>query len=144
MSTSPNPGRARPPTGAGVEELVTVEVAGELLGLPIERARDVFAPSNRTSLPLAPDDVMGILNLRGRVVTALSLRRVLGIGDAGSAQVALGIEQGGEALGPLVDSIGAVMRLDPEQRQPNPAHMDGRWAARPAVSTASTDGCSSS
>ncbi|HYF56021.1 MAG TPA: chemotaxis protein CheW [Salinarimonas sp.] len=130
-----NPATTDKPAGAQAagahNELVTVRVAGELLGVPIGRVHDVFVPNSLTSVPLAPGEIVGLLNLRGRVVTALSLRRLLGVGSApaGSTQTALGIEHVGESDGLLVDSVGEVMKLDPEQRQPNPTHMDRRWAA---------------
>jgi purine-binding chemotaxis protein CheW len=114
-----------------LDEYVTVTVAGDLLGLPINRVHDVFVANTITTVPLASRDVVGLLNLRGRVVTALSLRHLLGVerGKGGREQTALGIEHRGESYGLLVDSVGEVMKLSPTQREPNPVHMDKRWAA---------------
>jgi purine-binding chemotaxis protein CheW len=112
-------------------EYVTVTVDGQLLGLPIDRVHDVFVVSEMTSVPLASAEIAGLLNLRGRVVTAVSLRRRLRLGDAGPAQrrMAVGLEHQGEAYGLLVDAVGEVLKLDPEQLQPNPVHLDPRWAS---------------
>ena len=110
-------------------EFVTVTVAGQLLGLPISRVHDVFVVSEMTTVPLAPGEIAGLLNLRGRVVTAVSLRRRLGLNDIyeGSRRMAVGLENQGEAYGLLVDDVGEVLKLDPDEMQPNPVHMDRGW-----------------
>ncbi len=110
-------------------EFVTVTVAGQLLGLPISRVHDVFVVSEMTTVPLAPGEIAGLLNLRGRVVTAVSLRRRLGLGDSNGAErrMAVGLENHGEAYGLLVDEVGEVLKLDPDEMQPNPVHMDRGW-----------------
>ena len=110
-------------------EFVTVTVAGQLLGLPISRVHDVFVVSEMTTVPLAPGEIAGLLNLRGRVVTAVSLRRRLGLGDTTEVgrRMAVGLENQGEAYGLLVDDVGEVLKLDPDEMQPNPVHMDRGW-----------------
>ncbi len=55
---------------AGITEFVTAMIGGQLFGLPISRVQDVFMPDRLTRVPLASDDVAGVLNLRGRIVTA--------------------------------------------------------------------------
>ena len=54
-------------------EYVTFTAAGQLFGLPIERVQDVFKPSHITRVPLAGPEIAGVLNLRGRIVTAIHL-----------------------------------------------------------------------
>lgn len=110
-------------------EFVTVTVAGQLLGLPINRVHDVFVVSEMTTVPLAPPEIAGLLNLRGRVVTAVSLRRRLGLEDLRDSErrMAVGLENHGEAYGLLVDEVGEVLKLDPDEMQPNPVHMDRGW-----------------
>ena len=110
-------------------EFVTVMVAGQMLGLPIHRVHDVFVVSEMTTVPLAPSEIAGLLNLRGRVVTAVSLRQRLGLSDNNSAsrRMAVGLENQGEAYGLLVDEVGEVLKLDPDEMQPNPVHMSRRW-----------------
>lgn len=111
------------------EEFVTVTVADQIFGLPIDRVHDVFIASALTAVPLAPREIVGLLNLRGRVVTALCLRRRLGLPDRADTQqnMAVGLERQGESYGLLVDGVGEVMKLSPERQEPNPVHMDGRW-----------------
>ena len=115
---------------AGEADYVTVTVDGQWLGLPIERVHDVFVVAEMTPVPLASDEIAGLLNLRGRVVTAVSLRRRLGLREAPARErrMAVGLEHGGEAYGLLVDEVGEVLKLSPGGLQPNPVHMDPRWA----------------
>ena len=63
----------------GVTEYVTAMIGGQLFGLPIARVQDVFMPERMTRVPLASDDVAGVLNLRGRIVTAIDMRARLGL-----------------------------------------------------------------
>ena len=109
---------------------VTVLIAGQLFGLKLERVRDVFVPRGLSRVPLAPPEVAGLLNLRGRIVTAIDLRRRLGLpprGD-GAAPVAVGIEERGELYGLIVDKVGDVLRLAPGTYDANPVNLDARWA----------------
>jgi len=114
---------------ADYDEYVTVTVADQMFGLPIDRVHDVFIPTALTAVPLAPREIMGLLNLRGRVVTAMCMRRRLGLPNRNAAEreMAVGLEHHGESYGLLVDSVGEVMKLAPDTRESNPVHMDRRW-----------------
>ena len=72
-----------------------------------------------TRVPLAPDDIAGIINLRGRIVTAIDMRRRLGLaGDATSAApMAVGIDCDGESYGLVIDSVGEVLKLERGHRR---------------------------
>jgi purine-binding chemotaxis protein CheW len=114
---------------SSASEYVTVVIADQLFGLPIDRVHDVFIASAVTVVPLAPREVIGLLNLRGRVVTAMCLRRRLGLPDAENGrEMAVGLEHYGESYGLLVDQVGEVMKLSSDLCEPNPVHMDPRWA----------------
>lgn len=110
-------------------EFITVSVAHQLLGLPISRVHDVFVVSEMTTVPLSQPEIAGLLNLRGRVVTAVSLRSRLGLVDDGKVErrMAIGLENQGESYGLLVDEVGEVLKLDSDEIQPNPVHMDRQW-----------------
>ena len=109
---------------------VTVETAGQLFGLPLERVRDVFVPRGLSKVPLAPPEVAGLLNLRGRIVTAIDLRRRLGLPPRsdGSAPIAIGLEQRGELYGLIADRAGDVLHLKRSTYETNPVNLDGHWA----------------
>lgn len=112
-------------------EYVTATIDRQLFGLPIARVRDVFVPARLTRVPLSPFEVSGVLNLRGRIVTVIDMRRRLGLPaqpNVGS-YMAIGIERDGEAYGLLVDSVGEVMRISDAIRTENPINLDVRLAA---------------
>ena len=110
-------------------EYVTVMVGDQIFGLPIDRVHDVFIASALTDVPLSPREIVGLLNLRGRVVTAMCLRRRLGLpdGENDGRNMAVGLEHHGESYGLLVDQVGEVMKLSPDTHEANPVHMDPRW-----------------
>src|ERR1700736_717725 len=114
----------------GVTEYVTVMLDGQLFGLPISRVQDVFMPARLTRVPLAPPEIAGVLNLRGRIVTAVDLRLRLGLAPRGDARppMAVGIELKGESYGLLIDSVGEVMKLVNGAREANPVNLDARLA----------------
>jgi purine-binding chemotaxis protein CheW len=109
-----------------VVEYVTATVGGQLFGLPISRVQDVFAPDRLTRVPLAPPEIAGLLNLRGRIVTAIDLRKRFGLdalaGDA--PRMAVGVEWKGESYGLLIDAIGEVLKLQTSDREDNPVNLD--------------------
>jgi purine-binding chemotaxis protein CheW len=111
-----------------VTEYVTVTIGAHLFGLPIFRVQDVFVPDRLTRVPLAPPEVAGILNLRGRVVTAIDMRSRLDLGsrEPGAPVMAIGIELRGESYGLLVDSVGEVMPLRNSACEAKPANLDPR------------------
>lgn len=112
------------------EGFVTVVTGGQLFGLKVLRVRDVFVPRGLSQVPLAPPEVAGLLNLRGRIVTAIDLRRRLGLPPRadGGTPVAVGIEERGELYGLIVDRVGDVVWLKPSSYDTNPANLDQRWA----------------
>jgi purine-binding chemotaxis protein CheW len=114
----------------GVTEYVTVLLDGQLFGLPIARVQDVFMPDRLTRVPLAPPEIAGVLNLRGRIVTAVDLRVRLGMGPRsdGRPPMAVGIELKGESYGLLIDAVGEVMKLANGTREVNPVNLDPRLA----------------
>lgn len=111
-----------------VTEYVTVWIDEQLFGLPIGRVQDVFTPDRLTRVPLAPAEVAGVLNLRGRIVTAIDMRRRLGMhaDDSGRRPMAVGTECNGEAYGLLIDQVGEVLRLADDTLQTNPINLDRR------------------
>jgi purine-binding chemotaxis protein CheW len=111
-------------------EYVTASVGEQLFGLPIARAQDVFVLDRLTRVPLAAPEIAGVLNLRGRIVTAIDLRRRLGVAlnVEERRQMAIGIEHKGESYGLLIDAIGEVMKLPSSEREDNPINLEPRLA----------------
>ena len=110
------------------QDFVTVFVGETMFGLAIDRVHDVFVPAGITPVPLSPPEIVGLLNLRGRVVTAICLRRRLGLpASEGSARMAIGLEQAGETFALVVDGVGEVLKLGAETHEPVPINLDARW-----------------
>ena len=137
MSFAPNAMQDTIPGGADMAgghddtiEYVTVMIGGQLFGLPINRVQDVFLADRLTNVPLAQREVAGVLNLRGRIVTAVDMRRRLGLPpvEAKGAAMAVGTELRGESFGLIIDQVGEVMKLPNTSREANPANLDVRWA----------------
>ena len=115
---------------SNLKEFVTAMIGGQLFGLPIQRVQDVFIPERLTRVPLAPPEIAGVLNLRGRIVTLIDMRGRFGLDQrsGGAALMAIGVEVGGESYGLLIDSVGEVLKLDDSTREPNPINLDPRLA----------------
>ncbi len=114
----------------GEAEFVTVTIGEQLFGMPIGRVHDVFAADRVTRVPLARAEIAGILNLRGRIVTMIDMRKFLDLpAQAENAnQMAVGIEFRGESYGLLIDEVGEVLKLPVAQQEPVPVNLDPRWA----------------
>lgn len=115
---------------ANITEYVTTMIGGQLFGLPISRVQDVFMPERLTRVPLSSTEVAGVLNLRGRIVTAINMRARLGLPkrDDGAQSMAVGVDLRGESYGLLIDSIGEVLKLQNDGCEVNPVNMDPRMA----------------
>lgn len=110
------------------EVFLTLTVAGQLCGVPVLAVRDVLGAQAITRIPLAPREVAGSLNLRGRIVTAIDLRRRLGLPPReGSGAMSVVVERDGELYSLLADAVGEVLPLPPGDRAANPPTLDPMW-----------------
>ena len=106
----------------------TIKVRSQTVGLPVDCVKTIFYVDNLTKVPLAPREVAGLVNLRGRIVTALHLGRCLWLDDGveeGNG-LAVGIEQNGEEYALFVDATDDVVVADEADRISCPAHVDPR------------------
>jgi purine-binding chemotaxis protein CheW len=119
-------------TLAGHEEgsYFTVFVSGEIFGLPVENTHTIFRIASVTSVPLSSGDIAGLVNLRGKIVTAVSLRtRLLMAADANIQNaLAIGIEYKGENFALIVDQVGDVLSLGKSAQIPVPSHFNPQRA----------------
>jgi purine-binding chemotaxis protein CheW len=102
-------------------DYVTFTIGGQLFGLPISRVEDVFKPEAITRVPLSKREIAGVLNLRGRIVTAINMRTRLGLepSEKAGSEMAVGVSWKNEAYGLLIDGVGEVMRLRPSSPTPS-------------------------
>ncbi|WP_425403778.1 chemotaxis protein CheW [Hwanghaeella sp.] len=107
------------------EQLVTMMVDDQLFGIPILKVQDIVEPSQITPVPCAPSAIAGVLNLRGRIVTVIDLRELLGAKeDEARRQMSVTIEHKGDLYTLLVDSIGDVRSLPKRDFDKPPATLD--------------------
>lgn len=128
MTLSTKQPAAESPT-ADSSEFLTVEVAGQMFGIPVLQVSDVLGPQRITRVPLAPPQVAGSLNLRGRIVTAIDVRARLGLppGEPGAPKISVVVDVGGELYSLLVDNVGEVLALPPDDFERNPPTLDPAW-----------------
>jgi len=94
------------------EQLVTMVIEDQMFGVPILQVPDIVETRLITPVPLAPSAIAGVMNLRGRIVTVINLRRCLGVKaqDGDNRGMGITVEYMGDLYTLLVDSIGDVRR----------------------------------
>ncbi len=108
---------------------VTLTLAGQLCGVAVSAVRDVLRLQPVAPVPLAPPEIAGNLNLRGRIVTAIDLRCRLRLPvAAGLHPMALVTENEGELYALLVDHVSEVLTPDPDCFEANPSTLPVLWA----------------
>ncbi len=124
-----------------MEQFATFYLNDTLLGLPILTVREITPHIEMTEVPLAPDFIRGLVNLRGQVVTIMDLGAKLGLGmrrisentrliiiktnsELSDPALELGIKTSDDPVGLLIDRIGDVVSAEEEEIEPPPANMD--------------------
>jgi purine-binding chemotaxis protein CheW len=109
-------------------DYVTMSIGDQMFGIPVLTVQDVLGPQNIARVPLAPPEVAGSLNLRGRIVTAIDVRPRLGLPtrEGGKAAMSVVVEHDGELYSLLVDSVGEVLSLNSRDYQRNPPTLNPR------------------
>jgi len=109
----------------------TVIAGGETFGLPITAIQTIFRIEDITPVPLCPYEIIGLTNLRGQIVTVLSLRRRLRMADDPNHHdlLAIAIEHRNESFALVIDEVGDVITLDPQSRIVVPPHLNPASAA---------------
>ncbi len=121
-------------TPTGPTELVTMRSGETVFGIPVLRVRDVLDAPTIFAVPLAPPEIVGSINLRGRIVTAIDLRTRLDQRPRETDRCMCVIVErqcdgASEPYALLVDEIGEVMTLAPSAYEPNPTTLSPEWAA---------------
>ena len=109
---------------------VILTLADQLCGVPVLAMRDVLADQSIARIPLAPREVAGNLNLRGRIVTAIDLRERLRLPPrpGGAPFMSIVTEQGSELYALLVDQVSEVLTLQRSAMEANPPTLPRIWA----------------
>lgn len=108
-------------------QLVTFTLGDHTFGVEVAAVQEVMRGLARTRVPLAPRTLAGLINLRGQVLTAVELREVfrLPARDSDDEAMMVLIHHEGEPIAFMVDSIGAVVTVSPDQFEGPPETLDG-------------------
>lgn len=114
---------------ASSEGLVSIRVGKQGFGVPVLRVQDVIAQTVINRVPLGPPEIAGSLNLRGRIVTAVDMRRRLGIEprQPDESFMSVIVERNGELYALLVDDVGDVLWLPQSSHEPSPVTLSEHW-----------------
>ncbi len=116
--------------GGNLEDFVTFFIGDQMFGIPVLRVQDILTPDQIAPIPLAPKEVVGSINLRGRIVTVIDVRTRLGLppreGER-TGNMGVTVEQNNDLYTLLVDKIGDVIGLSRDSYEKNPGTLDPLW-----------------
>jgi purine-binding chemotaxis protein CheW len=108
-------------------QFCTFLLDGQSFGIDVREVQEVIRHPEMTRVPLSPPVVRGLINLRGQIVTALDLRRRLGLPDRPDEHLPVNVivstDDGAVSL--LVDEIGDVLRVPEDAFEPPPPTLVG-------------------
>lgn len=112
------------------EQYLTLRICNVMFGIPVTKVRDIFDQQKITFVPLAAPEILGEINLRGRIGTAIDMRRRLSFPkskDEYPATMNIAVELHNELYSLVVDSVGEVMTLLNKDLEPLPVTLDQEW-----------------
>jgi purine-binding chemotaxis protein CheW len=112
---------------SGTVELATFYVGDALCGMDILKVQEINKLMDMTKVPQAPEYVMGILNLRGQIVTIIDLGKKLGLTsvEVNESSRNIIVNSDNEYIGLLVTRIGDVVEAEWEKVERPPANIGG-------------------
>lgn len=109
------------------ERFIRFSLGEEEYAMPLLRVREVIAMPDITPIPQTPPYFLGIMNLRGQVITIIDLRTKLSIKPSNGAEVAVIIcDLGSICIGVVVDSINAVLTPKAGEISDRPSMQGGK------------------
>ncbi len=110
------------------KDYLIVSIADQRFGIPVLQVQDVLRQQKVTRIPLASREVSGSLNLRGRIVTAIDVRRRLGLPDGEkTGTMSVVVEHNHELFSLIIDKVGDVISLEDSDFEKNPGTLDASW-----------------
>lgn len=119
----------QPSYSMGQQEFVIMEIGGQLFGVSVMAVQDVLRKQRIARVPLAPEIVAGSLNLRGRIVTAIDMRKRLMMEPFEDYEKAMHVvvPYREEYFSLVVDRVGEVMSLPMEKFEKVPSNLQAHW-----------------
>lgn len=114
---------------ADMKQFVTMEIDGQLFGIPVITVQDILRDQSITNIPLSKKEIRGAINLRGRIVTVIDMRTRLGLKefDITNNSKHVVIDYKDEQYSFLVDEVGEVLSLSLNDFENNPANLPSNW-----------------
>jgi len=111
------------------KEFLTVIIGGQMFGIPVLQVQDVLGEKETTRIPLAPPEISGAMNLRGRIVTAIDMRYKLSMPpkDEGATSMYIVVEYENELYSFIVDKVGDVLSLPDSKFEKTLSTIDASW-----------------
>lgn len=111
----------------GILQLVTFHLGGEEFAMDILKVQEINRMVNITQVPKTPFYVEGVINLRGKVIPVIDLRKRFGLEECEKTQNSriIVIEVAGNTVGLIVDSVSEVLRLPSKTVEPPPPLVTG-------------------
>lgn len=108
--------------GGATEDFVTMLIGSQWFGIPVLGVQEVLGTQRIARVPLAPPEVAGNLNLRGRIATAIDIRTRLGMPPRadGESEMSVVVDHRGELYSLVIDSVGEVLKLSATEFERNP------------------------
>lgn len=109
-------------------QVVGFRIGRETFGLPISIVREIVRVPEITAVPNAPDYIEGVINLRGRIIPIVDLRKRFGQKsvEASKKNRIVVVELGSRAFGLIVNSASEVLRIPPSEiEEPNNVFQEG-------------------
>ena len=96
------------------EQFLSIRVAEHMFGLPVIKVVDVVKPVNLTPIPLAKYEISGLMNLRGRIVTVIDMRKRLKLESSIEPKkpMFVVVEDEQEVFSLIVDEVGQALTLN--------------------------------
>lgn len=111
------------------DDYLTINLADQIFGIPVLQIQDVLGGMQVTQVPLAPAEVSGALNLRGRIVTAINVRKSLGLEpyDGEKDPLSVVVEHKNELYSLIIDAVNDVFSIDDKDIETAPPTLDNLW-----------------
>ncbi|HNB60037.1 MAG TPA: chemotaxis protein CheW [Phycisphaerales bacterium] len=110
-------------TGGTQLQLVTFGIGEEEFGVDILAVQEINRMMELTRVPQSPPEVEGVINLRGKIIPVVDLRRKFGLASAEHSEQSriIVVDVQGRTLGFIVDRVHEVLRIDSTIVEPAPA-----------------------
>jgi purine-binding chemotaxis protein CheW len=113
---------------AKTQQFCTFFLKDQFLGVPVQQVQEVIRYQEMTRVPLVPQVIRGLINLRGQIVMAIDLRRRFGMEERIESQLPMNVvvRTDDGAVSFLVDEIGDVLEADEENFERPPETLQGQ------------------